>query len=168
MMHLLRTIHVLGGIFWVGSLIFLTFFLLPTARAVGPSGGPFINHLMQVRKLPTYMLVLGLATVLSGYWLYWHNAVIYGSAWLSSGQGKVFGMGAVLATIGWLLGFFISRPTAQHIWKLGAQIAQSGTPPTPELTAQLGRLQARMGKVSAFIAVLLVGASVAMAVARYT
>lgn len=168
MMHLLRTLHILGGVVWTGTMVFLAFFLLPSARTIGPAAGPLIGHLMQVRKLPIYMLALGLITVLSGYWMYWHNAVIYGSSWLASGQGKVFGIGAVLATISWLLGFFVSRPTAKRMGLLAAQIAAAATPPSPALQAELGALQMRMGKVSVLIAVLLITATIAMAVARYS
>lgn len=167
MIHLLRILHVLGGVIWTGTMVFMAFFLLPSARAMGPAAGPFINHLMQVRKLPVYMLVIGLVTVLSGYWLYWHNAVTFGSEWLASGQGKVFGIGAVLATIGWLLGFFVSRPTANKIGMLAAQLAAADSPPSPALRTELGALQARMSKVSMLIAALLITATIAMAVARY-
>lgn len=168
MLHLLRTFHVLGGVIWVGTLVFIAFFLLPAARSLGPAAGPFINHLMQVRKLPVYMQTVGLVTVVTGYWLYWHNAVNNGTTWLASGQGRAFGIGAILATVGWLWGVMVIRPTAKKIGIIAAQMALPGATPTPETMVTLSSLQARMGKVSLFIAILLVCATVAMAIARYT
>ncbi len=69
---LLRLIHILSGVFWVGSVLFVARFLLPTLRAVGPAGGPVMQQLTQVRKLPSFMMVVAILTP--------------GAKWVSSAQ----------------------------------------------------------------------------------
>ena len=39
-MHVLRIAHIVTGAFWVGTVIFLAAFLLPSLRAAGPAAGP--------------------------------------------------------------------------------------------------------------------------------
>jgi uncharacterized membrane protein len=36
---LFRLVHIVAGVFWVGGVVFLTGFLLPTLRVVGPAAG---------------------------------------------------------------------------------------------------------------------------------
>ena len=38
-MIVLRLVHVLGGIIWVGSMTYMTFFLMPAIADAGPAGG---------------------------------------------------------------------------------------------------------------------------------
>src|ERR1041384_4189808 len=64
---LLRLIHILAGVFWVGGVLFLTRFLLPTTSALGPAAGPVMDHLNRVRRLPQSLLGAGFITVLSGF-----------------------------------------------------------------------------------------------------
>jgi uncharacterized membrane protein len=47
---ILRLIHILAGIFWVGTAFLLAGFLAPTLRATGSEGGRFMRHLMQQRS----------------------------------------------------------------------------------------------------------------------
>jgi uncharacterized membrane protein len=51
---LLRLIHILAGVFWVGAIFLIAGFLLPTARAMGREGGRFMQHLMLQRRLPVF------------------------------------------------------------------------------------------------------------------
>src|SRR5215203_1973694 len=141
MLITLRLIHILAGAFWAGTAIFTVAFLIPTIRALGPAGGPVMQHITQVRKLPLYFLGAGILTLISGIGLYSRASAGFSNAWMRSGQGTTFGIGAVLA---------------------GA-----GRPPSPEQQAEMQRLQARMGKTSLVTTTLLVGATAAMAVARY-
>ena len=36
---LLRVLHIVGGVFWVGTAVFIAAFLGPSLRAAGPAGG---------------------------------------------------------------------------------------------------------------------------------
>ena len=93
MLLTLRLIHVLAGVFWVGAAVFTAAFLVPTIRAVGPAGGPVMQHLTQVRKLPRYILTAGFLTVISGIGLYSIPSEGFTSSWMRSGPGITFAIG---------------------------------------------------------------------------
>ncbi len=162
---LLRLIHVVIGVLWVGSAVFLAVFLIPAIRASGPAGGAVMGQL-QNRKLSIWIMVMAFLTILSGLGLYAHDSA--GSAtWLASGPGRTFGLGAVFAIVTLVIGMSVNAPTASKLSALGASIAASGGPPSAEQAAEMQRLQVRLGKAAVAAAVLLLCAASAMAVARY-
>ena len=63
---LLRLIHILAGVFWAGSVFFLAGFLIPTVRETGPEGGRVMSHLVGRRRLPVFIGIAILLTVVSG------------------------------------------------------------------------------------------------------
>jgi len=81
---LLRLLHILAGVFWVGGVLFLARFLLPTAAALGPAAGPVMDHLNRVGRLSQTLLGAGVVTVLAGFTLYWRDAAGSGAAWMGS------------------------------------------------------------------------------------
>src|SRR5215208_6264472 len=66
LMIVLRLIHILSGIFWLGAILVMTGFLLPAVRASGGEGARFMSHVMQQRRLQTYVLVAMVLTILAG------------------------------------------------------------------------------------------------------
>ena len=167
MLILFRIIHVLAGVFWVGTAVFTAAFLVPTVRAIGPAGGPVMQQLAQVRKLPLYLMAAMILTLLSGIGLYSRASGGFSSAWMQSGPGITFGIGGALGLVAGLIGMFIVSPTAKRTGALAAAMQGAGKPPSPEQQAEMQRLQARAGTYSALGAGLLVLATTAMAVARY-
>src|SRR5262245_23924106 len=107
---ILRLIHILSGVFWVGSIIFLGRFVMPTVRAIGPAGGAFMNHLTSVLKLPRAQLGAATLTILSGLSLYWHDSLGMQSEWLRSNAGMAFGTGGALAITAFLIGISVNLP----------------------------------------------------------
>src|SRR5882724_8157315 len=87
--YLLRTVHVAVGAIWVGAVVFIAAFLVPSVRAAGPAGGAVMQQLMQARRLPLWIMAAALLTVLSGLGLYGHNSAGFRSEWLGSGPGRV-------------------------------------------------------------------------------
>ena len=166
-MALLRLIHILAGVFWVGGVLFLARFVLPTTAALGPVAGPVMDHLNRVGRLPQTLLGAGIVTVLAGFTLYWRDAVASGVAWMASPTGRVYGAGGVLAVLAILIGVTINMPTAKRLGDLMTSIQASGSPPSPEQRAMVQILQARLGKAVRAVAALLVLATAAMALARY-
>ena len=163
----LRVLHIVGGVFWVGVAIFIAAFLGPALRAAGPAGGPVMAQLTQVRRLPLWMMLAMSVTVIAGFLLYWANARTGGSAWLGSGPGRTFGLGGVLALAGAVVGMAVTAPTGRRLGTIGAAVASAGRPPTPEELATLQALQRRLATAATTVAVLVSLATVAMAVARY-
>ena len=165
---LLRVLHIVGGVLWVGTAVFIAWFLGPSLRAVGPAGGAVMGQLTQVRRLPIWMMVFMSVTLIAGFLLYWANARVGGAAWLGSGPGRTFGIGGVLALAGGVVGMVVTAPTGRKLGALGATLAAAGRPPTPDERATMEALQQRLAKAAGLVAVLVVLATMAMAVARYT
>jgi len=166
--HLLRVTHVLAGAFWVGTVVFLAGFLVPSVRAAGPAAGPIMQQLGQVRRLPRWLIGSAVLTLLSGIGLYWRaSAGFTSAAWLASGQAQVFGLGGVLALVAAVLGTAVNNPTASRLGALTASFQAAGRPPTAGEVATIQALQRKLARATTAAAVLLILATIAMAVARY-
>ena len=162
---ILRLIHILSGIFWVGVMILLAGFLLPTVRTMGREGGRFMQTLMQQKRLQLYIGLAAALTVLSGITLYARMAAATHGAWAGSRPGITYGVGAVAAILGAAIGGGIGSSAGRKMLAVGQAIGSAG--PTPEQQAELTRLQSRMALGSRIAASLLVIAAAAMAVGRY-
>ena len=163
----LRLVHVLVGVFWVGSLVFVAGFLLPAVRAAGPSGGVVMQCLIRERHLHPYMVAATWVTILSGAALAWHDAGSLGFAWFRSGAGRMYGAGAVLALGATAIGLTVNAPTAQRLATLAGELQAGGRPSSPEQQRLLNGLQSRLAAAARIVAVLLLLAAATMAVARY-
>jgi uncharacterized membrane protein len=162
-----RLIHILSGAFWVGAVVFVARFLMPSLRAVGPAAGPVMQQLTQVRRLPVYMMTATMLTILSGLTLYWHDSMGFKGAWIDSAPGRVFGLGGAFGILAAIVGMAITSPTGKRLGELTGAIAKAGGPPTPDQVAELGRLQGKMYKTTQIVATLVLLATAAMAIARY-
>jgi hypothetical protein len=161
----LRIIHILSGVFWVGGTLQVAFFILPTVKIAGPAGGPFVGALMGKARLAPILVVGGVLSVASGVLLYWN---FYAEApWSTFGPHTLFGIGGVLAVIALIAGSAIGPPTSSRMAALGAQIAAQGTPPSPEQLAERGALMGRLTALARFNATVLILAAACMASARY-
>jgi hypothetical protein len=164
---LLRTIHVLGGIFWVGTAMFNAAFLFPALRATGADGGRVMQALMRERRMPLFLNVAGALTILSGIAMYARISAATQGMWARSNPGMVYGVGAVLAILAAVLGGAVARPTGLRLAAIGQQIHASGGPPSPTQAAEMERLQRRAARTMVVVTTLLVAAATAMATARY-
>jgi uncharacterized membrane protein len=160
---LLRIIHIVGGVFWVGGTLIMTFFIAPTVGAIGESGQRFVGHLTNTLKFSNRMSAAAGSTVLAGFILYWIDSQGFTSAWMSSGAGRGFGIGAAFALIGFVFGIMIGR-TTKAMAQVGAQI--QGKPSSDQM-ARLQTLQKQQATYSAIVASTLVLATIFMAIARY-
>ena len=160
---LLRIIHIVGGIFWVGGTLMMAFFIAPTVGATAEAGQKFIGHLMGNLKFSNRMAAAAGMTILAGFFLYWIDSDGFTSAWVSSGAGRGFGIGAAFALIGFVFGLLVGR-TSKSMAQLGAQF--QGKPSSKQMSQMqsLGKRQASYANTSA---ALLIIATVFMAIARY-
>ena len=163
---LLRLIHILAGIFWVGAMLLLAGFLLPTVRATGREGGKFMQHLMQQRRLPVYLAIAMLLTVLSGFTLYSRIVAATNGAWAGTPPGIAYGVGGLAAVLGAVVGMAMSGSAGRRLAAIGQSAGQGGGP-SAEQQAEMARLQGRMVTGSRIAAGFLLVASGAMAIARY-
>lgn len=163
----LRLVHILSGVFWVGGILIFARFVFPAARALGPAAGPFMDQVVRVRKLPYALISAGSLTVLSGFALYWHDSLGFRSEWVRTPTAMVFGTGAVLAIVALAIGLIVNAPAARRLSGLAEEIQAQGGAPKPEQQAEIQRLQKRIGVVMPVVTTLVVLATAAMAVARY-
>jgi uncharacterized membrane protein len=156
---LLRIIHIVGGVIWVGGTLIMTFFVGPTLGATGEAGQKFVAHMMNNLKFSNRMAIASGSTVLAGFLLYFRG----GSALMESRFGIGLGIGAVFALIGFVAGMMIGR-TIKAMAQLGAQMQGK---PSPDQLAQMQALQKRQRTVSMVSTVSVILATVFMAIARY-
>ncbi|HEX6035344.1 MAG TPA: hypothetical protein VFY83_12945 [Anaerolineales bacterium] len=156
---LLRIIHIVAGVFWVGGILIMTFFVGPTVGATGEAGQKFVAHLMNNLKFSNRMAAASGLTILAGLILYFRG----GTAFFESPFGIGLGIGAVFALIGFVSGMFIGR-TIKAMAQLGAQMQGK---PSPDQLRQMQALQKRQMTVSMISTISVLLATVFMAIARY-
>jgi uncharacterized membrane protein len=163
----MRIVHILLGVAWGGTLIFVATFLMPSVRDAGPDGGKVMLALMR-RGYMNVLPVVAVLTLVSGFWLYWQDMVAGGDAWAGSMSARVYGIGALAGLVAFVIGASVMRPNAM---KLGAMM--EALPNTPEgparaaLMADMNAPRAKMAAAAPRVAVLLAVAVACMAVARY-
>lgn len=159
---LLRIIHIVGGVFWVGGTLIMTFFIVPTIGAIGEPGQKFVAHLMNQLKFSNRMSIAAGSTVLAGFTLYALDARA-GAAWMRSNFAIGLSIGAVFAVIGFVFGIMIGR-TTKAMAQVGGQIQGK---PTTEQMGRLEELRRQQATYSAIAAIALILATTFMAIARY-
>ena len=163
----LRLLHVLGGVMWVGAVLVTVLFIFKVTADMGPSGAQVMNGLVKHRFLDV-IPAAALVTVLSGIDLLRRVSSGFDPAWMGSRMGITLSIGALAAILGLVVGVGVARPTTLKTLALGREIA--GLPDGPDKAsrmAALGALRARGQGALRVAAVLLVIATAAMAIARY-
>ncbi|HEX6035788.1 MAG TPA: hypothetical protein VFY83_15210 [Anaerolineales bacterium] len=159
---LLRIIHIVGGVFWVGSAVFMTVFVAPTVGALGEPGQRFVGHLLNNTKFSTRMAIASGLTILAGAILYGLDARA-GEAWLQSRFAIGLGIGAAFAIVGFVFGILVGRTTTAMA-QLGGQF--QGKPTAEQMTRMQG-MQNQLRTYSIVNVASLLLATVFMAIARY-
>jgi uncharacterized membrane protein len=163
----LRLIHILSGITWVGSGIYTSFFLVPALSSSPAVMGQVVAGLQRRRFFLVLQIVAAL-TILSGLRLLWISSAGFAGSYFATGPGRTFAISAVAAVIGAVLSFGVARPATVRAAKIAASHAASADAGEQDrLTLQLDRLR-RRGTVASTLAVGfgLLAAS-GMAIARY-
>ena len=77
-MVILRVVHIVTGVIWVGSLFVVVVFVQPSAAALGPAGAPFMSELRR-RRFVDVVFIDALFTIGAGSFLYWNDWHTYPS-----------------------------------------------------------------------------------------
>jgi uncharacterized membrane protein len=163
LMIVLRLIHIIGGMFWIGSTLLMVLFILPSVNATMESGQRFLGHFLTKTH---YGRVLGLSailTMLAGASLYWIDSAGFSSNWTRSGPGWGFGIGGILGVIGFILG----NRFGNNIMTLGRTAATTEGTPTAEQKAIMEAAQKPLRALGAISTFALLLALICMATARY-
>jgi uncharacterized membrane protein len=163
---LVRLVHIFAGVFWAGTSIALAGFITPTARALGPEGGKFVQRLVGPARLSVFMDLAALATTLSGLLLYWRDSG-FQLDWIATKPGLVFTLGGLAGIATFVLGLAVMKPTAARVKALGQALQTAGGPPSPSQMTEMRALQERLAMGGLWGAVLLAVAVFAMSTARF-
>jgi uncharacterized membrane protein len=159
-LFVLRAIHVVGGVLWVGGVVLVTLFLLPATQSLGPAAQPVMQFIMGRRKLPVYFMLIGILTTLAGVLLMMRNISLSHGLWARSPMGIGISIGAAAAILALLIGMLVSAPAAK---RLGP--ARPGA--TPLTDGERAALMNRLALGSRATFILLSLAALFMATARY-
>ncbi len=151
---IIRLLHILPGVVWLGGALFATLIMEPQLRAQEPAVAA--PEMAAVGKMmgPVFS-ILGLITILSGFALITRTPGHGYDQLFSDGWGWMIGIGIISTFIGFALGHG-SMFAGIKISKIAAGIQGR---PTPEQMAEIGQLSARIrllsrsATVMAFIAV---------------
>jgi hypothetical protein len=163
---LLRLVHIVAGVFWVGALITMTGFIQPAAKAIGPDGGKFMQQLVGPSRLSFFMSLAAPLTTLAGLALYWLDSG-FRIEWILTPTGLGFTIGGLTGIAALLSGFAVMKPTSDRVAALGKEMQTAGGPPSPTQVTEMQALQEKMRLGGRWVAALLVIAVIAMAIARY-
>jgi uncharacterized membrane protein len=160
-----RILHIVLGVFWVGTMLFNTFLLMPAMAEAGPDGAKVGSALMR-RGFATLMPMVAALTLLSGLWLYW-SVVGFSPTALGSGRGLTFGLGGLSAIVAFFLGIVGVRPAMLRSMALAQAAATAPETDRPGLNAAATALRARAARLSTLVAFLLLFTTIAMSIGRY-
>ena len=159
----LRILHIVFGVFWAGSAIFLATILEPRLRALGPAvQKPVMKALMPV-MVPA-MLFSATITIVAGITLAFRLRWNHMDSFLDTGWGWAILIGFVTSMIAYALGMMISA-AGKRMAALEASI--EGRPPTSEEDERLHKIVSRLAFYGRSNGVLVVVAVGSMASARF-
>lgn len=166
-MVVLRVIHILSGVLWVGATFFLVWLLQPAVAAAGPEGGRFMQRLTSQRRFQVGMGVAAGLTVLSGLMLYGRDSAGFQRAWITTGTGLTLTVGGLASILAIVIGSVVQRPAVTRLQALARAGQGSGAAPTSAQMGEMQKLQQRISRSSLWVTVLLIVAVVGMSTARY-
>jgi hypothetical protein len=163
----LRLIHVLSGIIWVGGMTIMAVFIMPVLAGLGPGAGPVMAGINQ-KKFPVVMPIIALLTILSGLRLLMIDSANFAGAYFESPVGRAFAIAGGLAILAFVAGIMLVRPAMMKVISLGQQMA-GATDDTSRsrLANELAVARKRGATGNSVVLVLLILAAIGMATARY-
>ena len=165
LMVVLRFVHIVLGVLWVGGVFALSVIIIPGMQQLGlplDSLTKTLNH----RKFSQIMMAFGGLTVLAGLTMMY--ILGHGNeAFFQSHFGRTLSLGGLCAILALVIGGSVARPTLAKIGKLQADLAANPPKGDDPRKAQIAALQRRIVFSSKLVVILLLVAVTCMAVARY-
>lgn len=163
----IRVLHVLGAALWLGSVTFISIFMMPALQQAGPAAGPILAG-MQRRGLVAFMSSISGLTILSGFYLYWRFTGGFSAEVSRTTAAMVFGTGGVLGLAAGIIGASVVGRSAKKATELGERAAKM--PEGSERAALVSQIQhhrARMVTFGSIVVALLVVTIALMAIGHY-
>lgn len=163
-MVILRAIHLVGTVFWVGG----TFLVAGYHEYVIDPGNPkrTLQRMAEYDEMSTMVGVSGIVGVLAGVVMYWIVSDGLTMAWITSTYGVTITVGAVAGLIAIavaipFVGLTNNRSVELYEETSGAEEL------TEEQIAEVGRLRSRLHRGERLAALFMLIAVLAMATAQY-
>lgn len=166
LMVILRFIHIVLGVLWVGGLFALSVIVLPGMMKLGiPADG--LMRTLNARKFPQIMMAFGGLTVLAGLTMMYLLSHGNEQVFFSSHFGRTLSLGGLCAILGLVVGGAVTRPAVEKMGRIGADLQANPPKGDDPRKAQIAALQQRVASSSKLVVVLLLIAVTCMAIARY-
>lgn len=165
-MIIMRVIHILAGIFWVGFAIFNLAFLQPTIRATGIEGQKTLQYLMRNTRLMSTIYIAATLTMLTGVLQLGYVSHMQ-SSFMNSGWGLTITIGSVAGIIAWFIALHLIRKIFNRMGVVGQTLQSQGDTPDPALQGEMQTLTAKLVSTGKVALVFMVISVVGMASARY-
>jgi uncharacterized membrane protein len=163
----LRILHVGAAMAWFGGAIIGAFFLGPTAEALGRSGQPFMDHLMNRRRMGIFFPIVAAVAVLSGAALFWRDSAGLQTAWIASPTGLAFTVGGLAAIASFIAGLVLVGPSVAAQTTVQNELATGDGVPNEDQRRRLKRADRLMRLATRIDLPLILIAGLMMAVGRY-
>lgn len=166
-MIVLRLVHVLGGMLWIGVGLYNTFILLPAMVEAGPAVANAVTTGLQKRKVFTLLPAIAGLTILSGIRLMQITSGGFSPEYFASTMGRTFAGGGLAAILALVLGVVIVRPAMMKAGTLAASRAAAPENARAAIDAQIVAARSAGATWSMVVSLLMLAAAIAMAIARY-
>jgi uncharacterized membrane protein len=158
-LFLLRWIHFLAGITWIGMLYYFNFVQTPFFAEAEPGVRSAAIQKLVPRALWWFRWG-AMFTFLAGILMYIHLLTPIGSVWFTTNQGVAITIGGVIGTLMFLNVWLVIWPAQQVVIASATQVAQGGQAiPEAAARARRGALASRTNTVFSIPMLFYMGAS---------
>lgn len=155
-MWVIRFLHILSGVSWVGGAFFWSMVIAPRVLRKGPPQirRPFMETVLT--PVTRYFYVAGAMTIVTGFWVmgllvgFSNILTVFRVRW----YGYALGIGVLMA-LGMLIeGIWVITPTAKKLLAMMQAMPGPGpngeppAPPAPEVQAEMAKLGKEMAMAS--------------------
>jgi hypothetical protein len=161
-----RILHVGGGVFWGGTLIFMSRFLVPALGDAGPAGGQVMGALAGrglMRAMPTAAII----TVLAGIYLFYRVSAGFDPIYMGSGAGITYSIGGLSAVIALILGATAVRGPMEKALKLGQSLSSTPEAERGGMMNEINALRSKGASATRLVSILIMITVFCMAIGRY-
>ena len=159
---LLRLLHIVPGVVWVGSAVFMAWVMQPAIAKTGPPHSGAVMRNM-VNPMVITLHASALLTIVIGVVMAFRvRDPLFDFLW-STDWGTMIWLGALLSVIGYAIGT-IGGISSKKMMDIGASLQG---PPSPEQAAQMAALQKRGALLTKIASAIVLVAVACMALAQH-
>jgi len=159
---LLRLLHIVPGVVWVGSAVFMAWVMQPAIAKTGPPHSGAVMRNM-VNPMVITLHASALLTIVIGVVMAFRvRDPLFDFLW-STDWGTMIWLGALLSVIGYAIGT-IGGISSKKMMDIGASLQG---PPSPEQAAEMTALQKRGALLTKIASAIVLVAVACMALAQH-